>query len=200
MVSFLSLLALAATAAALKITSPSKDDEWRTGSEQTIKWDAVSSDQDTFNIYLSNMASYPSTTILLASDVSSADGSYTIDGSKLTKGTSYTINFTNGTESSQIYAQSVSFTKTLGLRLFLPEASSRPSQRWDTCRVLKSIPNYRNNSTSPRAPAPPPPAAARRRRPRLHPVRPSLRQKQHLHMPLPSPQVLTALKNLQARR
>lgn len=105
----LSLLALAATSAsALKVTSPTSSDVWSVGDAQTVTWESVSSDQDTFNIYLSNMASYPTTTILLASDVSSSAGSADIDGSKLTTGTAFTINFTNGTETEQIYAQSVS--------------------------------------------------------------------------------------------
>lgn len=104
----LPLLALAATSAALKVTSPTSSDVWTVGDSQTVKWDAVSTDQDTFNIYLSNMASYPSTTVLLVSDVSSSAGSATIDGSKLTSGDSFTINFTNGTATEQIYAQSVS--------------------------------------------------------------------------------------------
>lgn len=105
----LSLLALAATSAsALKVTSPTSSDVWTVGDAQTVTWETVSSDQDTFNIYLSNMASYPSTTILLASDVSASAGSADIDGSKLTTGTAFTINFTNGTETEQIYAQSVS--------------------------------------------------------------------------------------------
>lgn len=104
----LSLLALAATSAALKVTSPTSSDVWTVGDSETITWDVVSSDQDSFNIYLSNMASYPSTTILLASDVSSDAGSAKIDGSKLVSGDSFTINFTNGTETEQIYAQSVS--------------------------------------------------------------------------------------------
>lgn len=109
MVSSAVILALASVAAALKVTSPSSSSVWSVGKDETVTWDAVSSDQDTFNIYLSNMASYPSTTILLASDVSSSAGSATIDGSKLTEGDSFTINFTNGTETEQIYAQSVSF-------------------------------------------------------------------------------------------
>lgn len=127
----LSLLALAATSAsALKVTSPTSSDVWTVGDAQTVTWETVSSDQDTFNIYLSNMASYPSTTILLASDVSSSAGSADIDGSKLTTGTAFTINFTNGTETEQIYAQSVSqpylliyslifFFYFFGLRAFL---------------------------------------------------------------------------------
>lgn len=108
MVSAALVLALASAAAALKLTSPTSSDVWTVGEDQTVTWDVVSSDQDSFNIYLSNMASYPSTTILLASDVESSAGSATVDGSKLTAGDSFTINFTNGTETEQIYAQSVS--------------------------------------------------------------------------------------------
>lgn len=111
MVSSAVILALASVAAALKVTSPSSSSVWSVGKDETVTWDAVTSDQDTFNIYLSNMASYPSTTILLASDVSSSAGSATIDGSKLTEGDSFTINFTNGTETEQIYAQSVSVSR-----------------------------------------------------------------------------------------
>ncbi|ROW04813.1 hypothetical protein VMCG_04849 [Cytospora schulzeri] len=112
MVSTLTLLALASGAIALQVTSPSKTSVWTVGDSETITWDTVSSDQDSFNIYLSNMASYPSTTILLASDVKSSAGSAKIDGSKLTPGNAFTINFTNGTETEQIYAQSSQFNIT----------------------------------------------------------------------------------------
>lgn len=114
----LALLALASTAAALSVTSPTSSDVWTVGESQTVTWDTVSSDQSTFNIYLSNMVSYPSTTILLASDVSKSAGKATIDGSKLTAGDSFTINFTNGTETEQLYAQSVSFYSGLGCFCF----------------------------------------------------------------------------------
>ncbi|KAK7738354.1 hypothetical protein SLS53_006165 [Cytospora paraplurivora] len=107
MVSSLTLLALASGALALQVTSPTKSDVWTVGDSETITWDSVDSDQDTFNIYLSNMASYPTTSILLASDISTSDGSAKIDGSKLTAGNSFTINLTNGTKTEQIYAQSV---------------------------------------------------------------------------------------------
>lgn len=114
MVSTLTLLALASGAIALQVTSPDKSTVWTAGDSETITWDTVSSDQDTFNIYLSNFASYPTTTVLLASDVSSSSGSAKVDGSKLTAGNAFTINFTNGTETEQIYAQSVSLTSIAG--------------------------------------------------------------------------------------
>lgn len=126
----LSLLALAATSAsALKVTSPTSSDVWTAGDAQTVTWETVSSDQDTFNIYLSNMASYPSTTILLASDVSADAGSADIDGSKLTTGTAFTINFTNGTETEQIYAQSVSYL-SLSLSLVETRADCQSDAGW----------------------------------------------------------------------
>ncbi|KAL1873501.1 hypothetical protein Daus18300_003864 [Diaporthe australafricana] len=112
MVSSLTLLALASGALALKVTSPDSSTIWSTGEKQTIKWDTVSSDESSFNIYLSNMASYPPTNVLLASDVSSDSGSYDVDGSKLADGNSFTINFTNGTKTEQIYAQSNQFNIT----------------------------------------------------------------------------------------
>lgn len=108
MVSSIVLLALATAAAALKVTSPSESTVWTVGEDATVEWQAVSSDQDSFNVYLSNFASYPTTTTLLASDVKSDAGSVKVDGSKFTAGDSFTINFTNGTETEQIYAQSVS--------------------------------------------------------------------------------------------
>ncbi|KUI70792.1 hypothetical protein VM1G_06490 [Cytospora mali] len=112
MVSTLTLLALASGVIALQVTSPTSSDVWTVGDSETITWNTVSSDQDSFNIYLSNMASYPSQTILLASDVSSSAGSAKVDGSKLVAGNSFTINFTNGTETEQIYAQSNQFNIT----------------------------------------------------------------------------------------
>ncbi|KAK7718658.1 hypothetical protein SLS64_002618 [Diaporthe eres] len=114
MVSSLTLLALASGALALKVTSPDSNTIWSTGEKQTIKWETVSSDESSFNIYLSNKATYPPTDVLIASDVASSDGSYDIDGSKITEGDSYTINFTNGTKTEQIYAQSNQFNITEG--------------------------------------------------------------------------------------
>ncbi|KAI7774192.1 hypothetical protein LA080_009182 [Diaporthe eres] len=114
MVSSLTLLALASGALALKVTSPDSNTIWSTGEKQTIKWETVSSDESSFNIYLSNKANYPPTDVLIASDVASSDGSYDIDGSKITEGNSYTINFTNGTKTEQIYAQSNQFNITEG--------------------------------------------------------------------------------------
>lgn len=125
MVSSLVMLALAAAASALSVTSPTKSDVWTVGEDQTVTWDTVSTDADTFSIYLSNMAEYPSVSTLLLEDVSSSDGSATIDGSKLTSGNSFTINFVKGTTTEQIYAQSVSSEH------HTPSFQSKRRKLWD---------------------------------------------------------------------
>ncbi|KAG8163294.1 hypothetical protein KVR01_006591 [Diaporthe batatas] len=114
MVSSLALLALASGALALKVTSPDSNTIWSTGEKQTIEWESVSSDESSFNIYLSNKATYPPTDVLLASDVQTSAGSIDVDGSKLSTGDSYTINLTNGTKTEQLYAQSNQFNITEG--------------------------------------------------------------------------------------
>ncbi|KAL5878138.1 hypothetical protein ACKVWC_007289 [Pyricularia oryzae] len=112
MVSSLAILALASSALALKVTSPDSNTNWSSGEKHTIKWETVSSDQPTFNIYLSNKVTYPPTDVLLASDVKASDGSFEVDSGKLPAGNDFTINLTNGTKTEQIYAQSNQFNVT----------------------------------------------------------------------------------------
>ncbi|TLD32768.1 hypothetical protein PspLS_00048 [Pyricularia sp. CBS 133598] len=114
MVSSLALLTLASGALALKVTSPDSNTNWSAGEKHTIKWESVSSDQPTFNIYLSNKVTFPPTDVLLASDVKTSDGSFEVDSGKLSVGKDFTINLTNGTKTEQIYAQSNQFNVTGG--------------------------------------------------------------------------------------
>ena len=114
MVSSLAILALASSALALTVTSPDSNTNWSSGEKHTIKWETVSSDQPTFNIYLSNKVTYPPTDVLLASDVKASDGSFEVDSGKLPAGNDFTINLTNGTKTEQIYAQSNQFNVTGG--------------------------------------------------------------------------------------
>ncbi|KAL2001917.1 hypothetical protein VTN02DRAFT_1012 [Thermoascus thermophilus] len=76
-----SILALAASAAALQVTSPSKGSELDLTKPNTIKWTSVVTDPDTFNIYLVKN-SYPPTKTLIAEDVDKSKGSYSFDGLK----------------------------------------------------------------------------------------------------------------------
>ncbi|KAI6382233.1 hypothetical protein MCOR25_000821 [Pyricularia grisea] len=112
MVSSLALLALASGALALKVTSPNSNTVWSSNEKHTITWESVSTDQTSFNIYLSNKVTYPPSDILIASDVQASAGSYEVASGKLPAGNSYTIDFTNGTKTEQIYAQSNQFNVT----------------------------------------------------------------------------------------
>lgn len=105
---------LCSSALALMITSPNQGTVWRTGESQSITWNTVSTDQPTFNVYLSNFASYPTQTILLAENVAAGSSPLSVDGSKLVVGQAFQINFTNGTRTEQIYAQSNQFNIVQG--------------------------------------------------------------------------------------
>ncbi|KAI6382232.1 hypothetical protein MCOR25_000821 [Pyricularia grisea] len=127
MVSSLALLALASGALALKVTSPNSNTVWSSNEKHTITWESVSTDQTSFNIYLSNKVTYPPSDILIASDVQASAGSYEVASGKLPAGNSYTIDFTNGTKTEQIYAQSNQFNVTGGSSSSSSSSSSSTS-------------------------------------------------------------------------
>jgi len=106
------LLALLSTSSALMITSPTKNQLWDLSKENTIVWNSVNTDPQTFDIYLSHMsASPPSNTLLVANENKDA-GSYTVKGLQLPIGEAYQINFVAHDKPEQIYAQSQQFNTT----------------------------------------------------------------------------------------
>ncbi|KAJ5129594.1 uncharacterized protein N7515_005633 [Penicillium bovifimosum] len=108
-----SLVALAATAAALVVTSPRMGERIDPDMPLTIKWQSVSTDPDTFNIELVNQNVYPPTTEIVARDVDSSTGSYTIDAKtfpNVDTGKGYQINMLS--RSNGILAQSEQFRVT----------------------------------------------------------------------------------------
>ncbi|KAJ5467264.1 hypothetical protein N7475_005016 [Penicillium sp. IBT 31633x] len=109
----ISLVAIAATAAGLVVTSPRIGERIDPDQPLTIKWQAVETDPDTFNIELVNQNVYPPTTEVVASDVDSSAGSYTVNAKSLTgvdTGKGYQINFLSPTNG--ILAQSQQFRVT----------------------------------------------------------------------------------------
>ncbi|KAI9369675.1 Ser-Thr-rich glycosyl-phosphatidyl-inositol-anchored membrane family-domain-containing protein [Aspergillus egyptiacus] len=106
-----SLLPLAVSVGALQVTQPEKGAEIDPSSSFTVKWDSVSTDPSSFNLYLVNNAVYPSVEKKIASDVDTSDGSYTVDGiSGLENTGGYQINlFSNSEHNSGILAQSEQF-------------------------------------------------------------------------------------------
>ncbi|KAJ0419930.1 Ser-Thr-rich glycosyl-phosphatidyl-inositol-anchored membrane family-domain-containing protein [Aspergillus carlsbadensis] len=109
-----SALLLAVTAGALKVTEPKKNVEVDPSSSFTVKWDSVSTDPSTFDLYLVNNAVYPPVDKKIATDIDTSDGSYTVDSiAGLTDGPGYQINlFSNEEHNTGILAQSQQFNMT----------------------------------------------------------------------------------------
>ncbi|KAL4747425.1 Ser-Thr-rich glycosyl-phosphatidyl-inositol-anchored membrane family-domain-containing protein [Aspergillus terricola var. indicus] len=109
-----SLLPLAVSVGALQVTQPQKGAEIDPSSSFTVKWDSVSTDPSSFDLYLVNNAVYPSVEKKIASDIDTSDGSITVDGvSGLENGGGYQINlFSNSGHNTGILAQSEQFNVT----------------------------------------------------------------------------------------
>ncbi|CAG8886103.1 unnamed protein product [Penicillium egyptiacum] len=110
----LSLLPLALSVGAIKVTEPAKNDEVDVSGSFTVKWSSVSTDASTVDIVLVNNAVYPNVAEKIASGVDTSKGSYTASGLKgVTDGSGFQINLIS-TESKNtgILAQSEQFDVT----------------------------------------------------------------------------------------
>lgn len=106
----LTLTALVGSAAALSITSPQKDQDVDLSEKTKVEWSSVSSDPSSFDIYLVKMNSYPPVNKLVAENVKTSDGSYTIDGLSADSGSGYQVNFVSkDPKNTGILAQSQQF-------------------------------------------------------------------------------------------
>ncbi|ODN98061.1 hypothetical protein I350_07703 [Cryptococcus amylolentus CBS 6273] len=104
------LLATLAVSNALQVTSPTEDDVWSSSGSQTISWDSVSTDPDTFVIELVESGGQNGVTIV--KNQTSSDGSVTVsypDGDWPT-GTAFQVNLLSA--KSAILAQSDQFNIT----------------------------------------------------------------------------------------
>ncbi|KAJ5515669.1 hypothetical protein N7527_007229 [Penicillium freii] len=112
-VNIISLVALATTVAGLTVTSPRIGEKIDPDLPLTIKWQAVTTDPKTFSIELVNQNVYPPTTTIVADDIDSSKGSYTVKAKTFTdvdNGKGYQINFLS--PESGILAQSQQFRVT----------------------------------------------------------------------------------------
>ncbi|KAJ5603861.1 hypothetical protein N7537_006817 [Penicillium hordei] len=112
-VNILSLVALATTVAGLTVTSPRIGEKIDPDLPLTIKWQVVTTDPETFSIELVNQNVYPPTTTIVADDIDSSKGSYTVKAKTFTdidNGKGYQINFLS--PESGILAQSQQFRVT----------------------------------------------------------------------------------------
>ncbi|KAJ5849930.1 hypothetical protein N7455_009786 [Penicillium solitum] len=112
-VNIISLVALATTVAGLTVTSPRIGEKIDPDLPLTIKWQAVTTDPETFSIELVNQNVYPPTTTIVADDIDSSKSSYTVKAKTFTdvdNGKGYQINFLS--PDSGILAQSQQFRVT----------------------------------------------------------------------------------------
>jgi len=104
------LLALAASVAALQVTSPAQGAVLDLTKSNTITWSTVSTDQTSFNIVLVNQHVNPSVNVNIASNVQASAGSYNVPAqSGVAAGDGYQFNLVS-TVNAGILAQSQQFT------------------------------------------------------------------------------------------
>ncbi|KZN94000.1 UPF0619 GPI-anchored membrane protein [Penicillium chrysogenum] len=110
----LSLLPLALSVGAIKVTEPAKNDEVDVSGSFTVKWSSVSTDASTVDIVLVNNAVYPPVEEKIASGVDTSKGSYTAPGLKdVTDGSGFQINLiSTEAKNTGILAQSEQFDVT----------------------------------------------------------------------------------------
>ncbi|PYH42946.1 GPI anchored serine-threonine rich family protein [Aspergillus saccharolyticus JOP 1030-1] len=143
------VLPLAAIVGALEVTSPTKGEDVDVSKSFTVKWDSVSTDASTFNLYIVNNAVYPTVEQKIASDVETSKGSYTVSGlSGLTNGNGYQINLvSDAAQNSGILAQSQQFDVT-GDSSSSSSSSSSASSSTSTASSSSSSSSSSTASTS----------------------------------------------------
>jgi len=133
------VLALAASALGLTVTSPANSSDWTTNNTHTVTWSSVSTDVTNFTILLVNENMYPPYNQQLNALVQTSVGSIDTNAPSTgwPTGQGYQINLVASTTSlSEILAQSQEFTIT-------PGASSNSSS------TSSSTPSSTSSSSSP---------------------------------------------------
>ncbi|KAK1975376.1 hypothetical protein LZ30DRAFT_605789 [Colletotrichum cereale] len=106
------ITSLLALAEAVKVTKPTKGDDWDLSETNEITWETVSSDPKSFEIVIINQSGFPEVSQTIAK-VNAADGKYELKGVKVAAGDAYRINLVStDPQSSGILAQSGEFSLT----------------------------------------------------------------------------------------
>ncbi|KAJ5631791.1 uncharacterized protein N7484_011891 [Penicillium longicatenatum] len=109
----LSTLAMAISVGAITVTEPKEGADITSSSSLDVKWTYVNTDETSLDIYLVNQAVYPNVNKKLASDVSTSDGSYTVNVGNIPSGHGYQISLKSDEEhNTGILAQSNQFNVT----------------------------------------------------------------------------------------
>lgn len=122
-------LAYLQVASALQVTQPDSSTVWTIGQPATVKFETVDTDPTVVDVYLTHQYEVPTTvTTLLASNVSTSEGSVSIDTSDLTSGDLFQIDITRPNSPEAIYAQSTQFNITAAASSSSAVASSTSSK------------------------------------------------------------------------
>ncbi|KAJ6004271.1 hypothetical protein N7499_000340 [Penicillium canescens] len=110
----LSVLPLALSVSALKVTEPEQGAMIDTSDSLVVKWTSVDTDETSFNVFLVNNNVYPPVHKKIGSDIKTSEHSYTIDSlSGVTDAKGYQINLESTSEhNTGILAQSNQFNVT----------------------------------------------------------------------------------------
>lgn len=109
----LSALAMAISVGAIEVTEPKEGADIVASSSVDVKWTYVNTDETSLDIYLTNNAVYPPLNKKLATDISTSDGSYTVNVGDIAAGHGYQISLKSDTDNNTgILAQSNQFNVT----------------------------------------------------------------------------------------
>ncbi|KAJ5632127.1 hypothetical protein N7490_008466 [Penicillium lividum] len=135
----LSVLPLALSVGAITITEPTKDTVIASSSSLDVKWTSVDTDATSLDIYLVNNAVYPPVSKKLASDISTSDGSHTVNVGSIAAGQDYQINVVSDVNNG-ILAQSGQFNVT--------SSASESTSSTSTSSATKSTKSSESTATS----------------------------------------------------
>ncbi|KAJ5778655.1 hypothetical protein N7520_001901 [Penicillium odoratum] len=137
----LSVLPLVLSVGAITITEPTKDSVIASSSSLDVKWTYVDTDATSLDIYLVNNAVYPPVSKKLASDISTSDGSHTVNVGSIAAGQDYQINIVSDVNNG-ILAQSGQFNVTSSA------SESTSSTSTSTSSATKSTKSSESTATS----------------------------------------------------
>ncbi|EGO59300.1 hypothetical protein NEUTE1DRAFT_60584 [Neurospora tetrasperma FGSC 2508] len=142
--------AFAATAAALKLTAPEENAKWDLSQTNTIKWDHVDSDPETFQLVLVNHQTGGEVDMTIADKVKTSDGEYKLTNFVATPGSTYSIKAfgTEKTNSGQLAeSQTFSVTKS-GVSTTTTATTVKPTSSGTPATSSSATPSQTSNAAT----------------------------------------------------
>ncbi|KAJ5893072.1 hypothetical protein N7504_009763 [Penicillium tannophilum] len=124
----LSALAMAISVGAIEVTEPKEGADIAASSSLDVKWTFVNTDETSLDIYLTNNAVYPPVNKKLATDISTSDGSHTVNVGDIASGHGYQISLKSDADhNTGILAQSNQFNVTVSASSSTSSSSTESS-------------------------------------------------------------------------